>query len=75
MVAILFPLGGVAYWLGHDVGHPACEAAPLAAPLFFGGTLFPVMGFFNLYTFRYSLWPTITSTWRAWGSLRYSPQA
>ena len=23
--------------------------------LFFGGTLFPVLGFFNLYTFRYSL--------------------
>jgi protein O-mannosyl-transferase len=28
--------------------------APLAAILFFGGTLFPVMGFFNLYTYRYS---------------------
>ena len=29
--------------------------APLAALLFFGGTLFPVLGFFKLYTFRYSL--------------------
>jgi tetratricopeptide (TPR) repeat protein len=29
--------------------------APLAALLFFVGTLFPVLGFFNLYTFRYSL--------------------
>jgi tetratricopeptide (TPR) repeat protein len=29
--------------------------APLAALLYFGGTLFPVLGFFNLYTFRYSL--------------------
>jgi tetratricopeptide (TPR) repeat protein len=29
--------------------------APLAALLFFAGTLFPVLGFFNLYTFRYSL--------------------
>jgi tetratricopeptide (TPR) repeat protein len=29
--------------------------APLAALLFFGGTLFPTLGFFNLYTFRYSL--------------------
>ena len=29
--------------------------APLAAVLFFGGTLFPVLGFFNLYTFRFSL--------------------
>ena len=28
--------------------------APLAAVLFFCGTLFPVLGFFNLYTFRYS---------------------
>ena len=28
--------------------------APLAAVLFFGGTLFPVMGFFNLYTFQFS---------------------
>ncbi len=28
--------------------------APLAGLLFFGGTLFPVLGFFNLYTFRYS---------------------
>ncbi len=28
--------------------------APLAALLFFGGTLFPMLGFFNLYTFRYS---------------------
>jgi protein O-mannosyl-transferase len=29
--------------------------APLAAALFFGGTLVPVLGFFSLYTFRYSL--------------------
>ena len=28
--------------------------APLAAVLFFGGTLFPMLGFFNLYTFLYS---------------------
>jgi tetratricopeptide (TPR) repeat protein len=28
--------------------------APLAALLFFGGTLVPVLGFFNLYTFLYS---------------------
>ena len=27
---------------------------PLAAALFFGGTLFPTLGFFNLYTFRYT---------------------
>lgn len=29
--------------------------APLAALLFFVGTLFPTLGFFNLYTFRYAL--------------------
>ena len=29
--------------------------APLAALLFFGGTLVPVLGIFNLYAFRYSL--------------------
>jgi len=28
--------------------------APLAGLLYFGGTLFPVLGFLNLYTFRYS---------------------
>ncbi len=28
--------------------------APLAAVLFFGGTLFPVLGFLNVYPFRYS---------------------
>jgi len=29
--------------------------APLAALLFFAGTLFPALGFFNVYPFRYSL--------------------
>lgn len=29
--------------------------APLAALLYFGGTLFPTLGFFKLYTFQYSL--------------------
>ena len=28
--------------------------APLAAMLFFAGTLFPALGFFNVYPFRYS---------------------
>ena len=28
--------------------------APLAAALFFGGTLFPALGFFNVYPFRFS---------------------
>ena len=49
----LFPLGAaallVALW---SIRRRA--RAPLAAVLFFGGTLFPMLGFFNLYTFRYS---------------------
>ena len=49
----LFPLGALAVtavlWA---ISHRT--RAPLAAALFFGGTLFPVLGFFNLYTFRYS---------------------
>ncbi len=31
-----------------------CSRAPLAAVLFFGGSLFPVLGFFNVYAFVYS---------------------
>jgi protein O-mannosyl-transferase len=33
--------------------HPAARA-PLAAMLFFGGTLFPVLGFLDVYPFRFS---------------------
>ena len=49
----LFPLGA----LGLLTGLWLCRKrsrAPLAAVLFFGGTLFPVLGFFNVYPFRYS---------------------
>jgi tetratricopeptide (TPR) repeat protein len=49
----LFPLGAAALaaslWTIRRWSR-----APLAAFLFFCGTLFPVLGFFNLYTFRYS---------------------
>ena len=49
----LFPLGAAgllaALW-----SIRRWARAPLAALLFFGGTLFPMLGFFNLYTFRYS---------------------
>jgi protein O-mannosyl-transferase len=31
-----------------------CTCAPLAAVLFFGGSLFPVLGFFNVYAFMFS---------------------
>lgn len=53
----------VAHWL-YSVGALALVAglwalrrrsrAPLAAALFFGGSLFPTLGFFNVYAFLYS---------------------
>jgi protein O-mannosyl-transferase len=50
----LFPLGAVAV-LAVCWTIRRRTRAPLAAILYFGGTLVPVLGFFNLYTFRYSL--------------------
>ena len=49
-----FPLGVAALAAGLWSMRRSSRA-PLAALLFFAGTLFPVLGFFNLYTFRYSL--------------------
>jgi tetratricopeptide (TPR) repeat protein len=50
----LYPFSAVALLvLAWAVRHRT--RAPLAAALLFGGTLFPIMGFFSLYTFRYSL--------------------
>jgi protein O-mannosyl-transferase len=48
-----FPLGAVAM-LAVLWSIRRRARAPLAAALFFGGTLFPMLGFFNLYTFLYS---------------------
>ena len=50
----LFPIGAgglVAglWWMRHRIGR-----APLTALLFFGGTLFPALGFFDVYPMRYS---------------------
>ena len=49
----VFPLGAVAV-VGALWAIRRRSRAPLAAALFYGGTLFPTLGFFNLYTFRYS---------------------
>jgi tetratricopeptide (TPR) repeat protein len=50
----LFPLGALvlAAWLWLMRKR---SRAPLAALLLFGGTLFPVLGFFNVFPFRFSL--------------------
>jgi tetratricopeptide (TPR) repeat protein len=45
---LLAALAGVLWWLRHR------SRAPLAAMLILCGTLFPVLGFFNVYPFRYS---------------------
>lgn len=49
----LFPLGVLAA-LGGLWWMRGWSRAPLAAVLFFGGSLFPTLGFFNVYAFLYS---------------------
>jgi tetratricopeptide (TPR) repeat protein len=49
----LFPIGLVAVGAG-CWGIRRRTRGPLASLLFFAGTLFPVLGFFNVYPFRYS---------------------
>ncbi len=49
----LYPLAACALLLGLWVLRKRTRA-PLAAALFFGGTLFPVLGFFNVYPFIFS---------------------
>jgi tetratricopeptide (TPR) repeat protein len=49
----LFPLGVVAL-TGGLLFAARRRRGPLAAFLFFAGTLFPVMGFFNVFPFKYS---------------------
>ncbi len=49
----LFPLGTAALLAGLWLARKRSRA-PLAAVLFFGGTLFPASGFFNLFPFRFS---------------------
>lgn len=49
----LFPLAVIAALAGLWWGR-ARSRSPLAAALFFGGSLFPVLGFFNVYAFLYS---------------------
>ena len=46
-IAALLLLAGLAWWCRHD-------RAPLAAALLYGGTLFPVLGFVNVYPFLFS---------------------
>ena len=48
----LFPLGAAGL-LAAGWAIRRRSRAPLAAVLLFGGSLFPVLGFFNLYTFRF----------------------
>ncbi len=49
----LFPLAVLAVLAGSWAGRKR-QRAPLAAVLFFGGTLFPALGFVNVFPFLYS---------------------
>jgi tetratricopeptide (TPR) repeat protein len=49
----LFPLGLIALFMGLLILAKKCRA-PLAALLFFVGSLLPVLGFFNVFPFLYS---------------------
>ena len=49
----LFPIGAMALVAGSWMLRKHTRG-PLAALLFFGGTLFPVLGFFNVFPFLYS---------------------
>lgn len=50
----LFPAATVALLVGLWVQRERIGRGPLAAVLFFGGTLVPVLGFFSVYPFRFS---------------------
>ncbi len=50
----LFPVGGLAVVAGLWFGRKRIGRGPLAAVLFFAVTLFPALGFVNVYSMRYS---------------------
>ena len=50
----LFPLAAIAALGALAVARSRIGRGPLAAALFFGGTLVPALGFFNVYPFMYS---------------------
>ena len=50
----LYPISAVAFVAALLLLVKRIGRGPLAAALFFGGTLFPALGFFNVYPMRYS---------------------
>lgn len=52
--ALSFRLSALDSWLSAFTSSPHARRAPLAVALLFGGTLFPVLGFFNVYPFLFS---------------------
>lgn len=52
----LFPAGVAALVILLVVMVPRWGRGPLAAGLFYGGTLFPALGFFNVYPMRYTFY-------------------
>jgi tetratricopeptide (TPR) repeat protein len=54
LVQWLFPLSAIAGVVALWFARKRIGRGPIAATLFFIGTLFPALGFFNVYPFRYS---------------------
>ena len=50
----LFPISAVGLVVALLLLHKRIGRGPLAAALFFGGTLFPALGFFNVYPMKFS---------------------
>lgn len=50
----VFPVTAIAFAIGLAIKIPRIGRGPLAAVLFFAGTLFPALGFFDVYPMRFS---------------------
>lgn len=51
---LLFPIAAIAVMVGLALACKRVGRGPLAAVLFFAGTLFPALGFFDVYPMRFS---------------------
>ena len=50
----LYPLAAASVFIALWMAHGRIGRGPVAAALFFGASLFPALGFFNVFPFRYS---------------------
>ncbi len=62
----LFPIAAIAMLAAFTLARDRIGRAPLATALFFGGTLVPVLGFFEIYYFHFSF---VADHWQYLASL------